>query len=65
MKSIKTNIFLLAMMAAAPLAAVAQTAEGADAADSTVVKKKVHVASPMLTWKNWRRRTILKVVWKT
>ena len=32
------------MMAAAPLAAVAQTAEGADAADSTVVKKKVHVA---------------------
>ena len=44
MKSIKTNIFLLAMMAAAPLAAVAQTAEGADAADSTVVKKKVHVA---------------------
>ena len=44
MKNIKTNIFLLAMMAAAPLTAAAQTAEEADAADSTVVKKKVHVA---------------------
>jgi len=44
MKKIKTNIFLLAMMAAAPLTAAAQTAEEADAADSTVVKKKVHVA---------------------
>ena len=41
MKNIKTNIFLLAMMAAAPLTAGAQTA---DEADSTVVKKKVHVA---------------------
>ena len=44
MKNIKTNIFLLAMMAAAPLTAAAQTAGEADAADSTVVKKKVHVA---------------------
>jgi TonB-linked SusC/RagA family outer membrane protein len=41
MKNIKTNIFLFAMMAAAPLTAGAQTA---DDADSTVVKKKVHVA---------------------
>ena len=41
MKNIKTNIFLLAMMAAAPLTAGAQSA---DEADSTVVKKKVHVA---------------------
>ena len=41
MKNIKTNIFLFAMMAAAPLTAAAQTA---DEADSTVVKKKVHVA---------------------
>ena len=41
MKNIKTNIFLLAMMAAAPLTAGAQTA---DDADSAVVKKKVHVA---------------------
>ena len=41
MNNIKTNIFLFAMMAAAPLTAGAQTA---DDADSTVVKKKVHVA---------------------
>ncbi len=41
MNNIKTNIFLLAMMAAAPLTAGAQTA---DDADSVVVKKKVHVA---------------------
>ena len=41
MNNIKTNIFLLAMMAAAPLTAGAQTT---DDADSTVVKKKVHVA---------------------
>ena len=41
MKKIKTNILLFAMMAASPLAANAQTA---DDADSTVVKKKVHVA---------------------
>lgn len=41
MKNFKTNIFLLAMMAAAPLTAGAQSA---DEADSTVVKKKVHVA---------------------
>ena len=41
MKNIKTNIFLLAMLVASPLTAGAQTA---DDADSTVVKKKVHVA---------------------
>ena len=41
MKNIKTNIVLFAMMAVAPLAVNAQTA---DDADSTVVKKKVHVA---------------------
>ena len=41
MKKIKTNILLFAMMAASPLAVNAQTA---DDADSTVVKKKVHVA---------------------
>jgi len=41
MKSIKTNIFLFAMLAASPMTVAAQTA---DDADSTVVKKKVHVA---------------------
>ena len=41
MKHIKRNIFLFAMLAASPLAINAQTA---DDADSTVVKKKVHVA---------------------
>ena len=41
MKNIKTNIFLFAMLAASPLTVNAQTA---DDADSTVVKKKVHVA---------------------
>ena len=41
MKSIKTSIFLFAMMAASPLVVNAQTA---DDADTTVVKKKVHVA---------------------
>ena len=41
MKHIKTNIFLFAMLAASPLMVNAQTA---DDADSTVVKKKVHVA---------------------
>ncbi len=41
MKNIKTNILLFAMLAASPLTAGAQTA---DDADSTVVKKKVHVA---------------------
>jgi TonB-linked SusC/RagA family outer membrane protein len=41
MKHIKTNIFLFAMLAASPLTVNAQTA---DDADSTVVKKKVHVA---------------------
>jgi len=38
----KTNILLFAMFAASPLTAHAQ--ETADDADSTVVKKKVHVA---------------------
>ena len=41
MKNFKTNIFLFAMLAASPLTAAAQSA---DDADSTVVKKKVHVA---------------------
>ena len=41
MKKIKTNILLFAMMAASPLAVNAQIA---DDIDSTVVKKKVHVA---------------------
>ena len=41
MKRIKTNIFLFAMLAASPLTINAQTA---DDADTTVVKKKVHVA---------------------
>ena len=41
MKHIKTNIFLFAMLAASPLTVNAQTA---DDADSTVAKKKVHVA---------------------
>ena len=41
MKNIKTNIFLFAMLAVSPLTAGAQTA---DDADSTVAKKKVHVA---------------------
>ena len=41
MKKIKTNILLLAMVAASPLTVNAQTA---DDADTTVVKKKVHVA---------------------
>ena len=41
MKHIKRNIFLFAMFAVSPLAINAQTA---DDADTTVVKKKVHVA---------------------
>jgi TonB-dependent SusC/RagA subfamily outer membrane receptor len=41
MKHIKTNIFLFAMLTASPMTVNAQTA---DDADSTVVKKKVHVA---------------------
>ena len=40
MKRIKTNIFLLAMVAASPLAVNAQTSNG----DSVQAKKKVHVA---------------------
>ena len=41
----KTNILLFAMFAASPLTAIAQdTDEAASDADSTVVKKKVHVA---------------------
>ena len=41
MKNIKANIFLFAMLAVSPMTVNAQTA---DDADSTVVKKKVHVA---------------------
>ena len=41
MKRINKNIFLLAMMAASPLAANAQTTNGADSVEA---KKKVHVA---------------------
>ena len=41
MKRRNKNICLLAMMAASPLAANAQTANGADAVEA---KKKVHVA---------------------
>ena len=41
MKQIQTNIFLFAMLASAPLTVNAQTA---DDADTTAVKKKVHVA---------------------
>ena len=41
MKDIKTNIILFAMLAASPMTVHAQTA---DDADTTVVKKKVHVA---------------------
>ena len=41
MKNLKTNIFLFAMLLASPMTVNAQTA---DDADSTVVKKKVHVA---------------------
>ena len=41
MKRINKNIFLLAMMAASPLAVNAQTTDGAD---SVQAKKKVHVA---------------------
>ena len=43
MKQIVRNIFLLAMVAVAPVTAGAQT-EGEAEGDSTVVKKKVHVA---------------------
>ena len=41
MKKIKTNIFLFAMLAASSMTANAQTAADAD---STVAKKKVHLA---------------------
>ena len=41
MKRINKNIFLLAMMAASPLAVNAQTTDGADSVEA---KKKVHVA---------------------
>ena len=41
MNNIKTNIFLFAMLAASPMTINAQTAADAD---STVAKKKVHVA---------------------
>ena len=41
---IRTNIFLFAMLAVSPLTVNAQTADDAEEADTTVVKKKVHVA---------------------
>ena len=44
MKSKRINIFLFAMLAVSPLTVNAQTADDAEEADSTVVKKKVHVA---------------------
>jgi TonB-linked SusC/RagA family outer membrane protein len=45
MKRIKRNIFLFAMLVVSPLAVNAQTEDQTeDDADSTVVKKKVHVA---------------------
>jgi len=45
MKRVKTNIFLFAMVAVAPLTVNAQgTAQDTDNADSVVVEKKVHVA---------------------
>ena len=44
MKKIRRNIFLLAMFAASPVAANAQTTDDAADADSIVAKKKVHVA---------------------
>ena len=42
MKNLKTNIFLSCLLAVSPLTTSAQTT--GDAADSTVAKKKVHVA---------------------
>ena len=44
MDKMKTNIFLLAMLAVSPLTVCAQTADDAEEADTSVVKKKVHVA---------------------
>lgn len=44
MDKMKTNIFLLAMLAVSPLTVWAQTAYDTEEADTTVVKKKVHVA---------------------
>ena len=44
MKSKRINIFLFAMLAVSPLMVNAQTTDDAEEADSTVVKKKVHVA---------------------
>ena len=68
MNNIKTNILLLAMMVAAPLTAGAQSA---DEADSTVVKKKVHVAfrdvdaDHLLGGVSYVDMEELKAVWKT
>ncbi len=44
MKKIKIDILLFAMLAASPMVVNAQTADEAEGADTTVVKKKVHVA---------------------
>ena len=44
MKNFKTNIFLFAMLVASPLTVSAQADDDAASADSTVAKKKVHVA---------------------
>ena len=44
MKRIRTNIFLFAMLAVSPMTVNAQVTDGVDDADTTVVKKKVHVA---------------------
>ena len=44
MKNFKTNIFLFAMLVASPLTVNAQADDDVASADSTVAKKKVHVA---------------------
>jgi len=44
MKNFKTNIFLFAMLVASPLMVNAQEDDDVASADSTVAKKKVHVA---------------------
>jgi TonB-linked SusC/RagA family outer membrane protein len=44
MDKMKRNIFLFALLAVSPLTVNAQTTDDAEEADSTVVKKKVHVA---------------------
>ena len=44
MKNFKTNIFLFAMLVASPLTVSAQADDDVASTDSTVAKKKVHVA---------------------